>query len=340
LVAFGGVVLLSSAFSEYPGQSFSHLDTYFPWLLIYFSIVRSVYTPRQYFLFLVLYLACNLKMTQHGFFSWAAKGFAFDSWGVVGGPGWFHNSGEFGIQLCIFAPLAGFFLLAIWRETGVIGRTVLVAMPASAVVCALASSSRGAIVGLFIAAVWAARRFKHVLPAIALVSALAVVTVTLAPDEFKERFESMGSDKTSTHRLDRWTKGWETMMRFPILGVGHEAWVDYYREHLRYGQPGSPLVHNIIVQCATELGFVGLTVLCILIFRMLQTTERLRKIADSQGDNYAACIAQGLEMSAVGLLASSMFVTVLYYPFLWIHAAFISAFAQSYRSSISNKARR
>ena len=99
------IVFLSAVFAVNPLLSFRHWRDFFDWIIIYFVVRRAVNTEVKLFLFIGLFFLANLKMTQHGFLSWAMRGFVFASWGVTGGPGWFSNSGEFGIQLCIFIPM-------------------------------------------------------------------------------------------------------------------------------------------------------------------------------------------------------------------------------------------
>lgn len=332
ILLYAAVVLISTMFSVYPSQSFADLNTFFPWVVIYFGIVRSVSNRSQFFLFLLLYLICNLKMTQHGFLSWVSRGFSFTSWGVVGGPGWFHNSGEFGIQLCIFAPLSVSFAVAMWSRTNRVGKGFLVLMPVTAIFSVVASSSRGAVVGLLAGVGWSARHMRQLFAIGMVVGLVGTAILVSMPAEFKERFESIGEDRTSLHRLDRWNKAWDTIKERPIFGVGHSAWVRYYGERLSYGPPGSPMVHNMFFQCATELGLVGLAVFLVLLGRMFGALHKVRRQAKQMGDSFAQYVASGLEAGLVGLIVSSMFVTVLYYPYVWIHAAFVTAFAQSFRT--------
>src|SRR5690606_37913092 len=110
IVIYGLVIVLSSAAAAHPSLGWANLDVYFNWVIVYFGIVRIVHTRARFFIFFLLYMLCNFKMTQHGFLSWASRGFAFSGWGVTGSPGWFHNSGEFGIQLSIYIPLCLAFI--------------------------------------------------------------------------------------------------------------------------------------------------------------------------------------------------------------------------------------
>lgn len=329
IVFYGLVVLLSSIFAYNPSRSFEHLSDYFNWLIIYFAIVRTVKSRTRYFIFFLLYMLCNFKMSQHGFRSWVGMGFKFDIDGIGGSPGWFQNSGEFGIQLCIFTPLIVAFTLAVKSYCSKLIRLGIYAAPITAIASVVGSSSRGALVGLVLSGLWSIKTSKYFIRTL-LAGGLILGLIYIAiPPESKERFESSGQDKTSIHRLDRWKKGWETMKEHPLLGIGHKNWELYYSEHLNYGVPGTPLVHNIFVESGTEHGFLGLGTLVFIFISMFKVTRRIRAIARQQSDTFSIYIAHGLDAANIGLIVSASFVTVLYYPYVWIQAAFVSSLYSS-----------
>ena len=93
---------LVSAFLAYRSDySFEKFSIIFLWVLMYFLISSIVTTERRLFLFVIGYLLSNLKMSQFGFFTWAKRGFGFASWGLTGA-GWFHNSGELGLEMAMY----------------------------------------------------------------------------------------------------------------------------------------------------------------------------------------------------------------------------------------------
>lgn len=332
IVLYAAIVALSGVFGYNPAHSFQHLSDYFNWVVIYFAIVRSVHTKKRFFIFFLLYMLCNFKMTQHGFLSWAARGFRFDADGVGGAPGWFENSGEFGIQLSIFTPLIIAFVMGVKPYCGKLLRCALYVVPVTAVTSIVASASRGALVGFIAACLWSLKASKYFLRTLVLGALLAGVIFVAIPPESKQRFESMGDDYTSLHRLDRWKKGWATMQEHPLLGIGHKNWEEYYRAKLDYyGVPGTPLVHNIFVESGTEHGFLGVGTLVFMLISMFTLNKQTRALAAQQGDNFSVYVARGLDAATIGMAISSCFVTVLYYPYVWIQAAFVASLHASVR---------
>lgn len=328
ILLYGFIVLLSAVFAEYRALALGMLDTFYLWVIIYFAIVRTVVTRERFFIFLLLYMLANFKMSQHGFLSWARKGFRFDDWGTAGAPGWFENSGEFGIQLCIFLPMAVAFVYAVRHRLSRFWSYVAMFAPFSALASVVATSSRGAMLGVAASGLWALKTTRHFWRTLVVIVLIGATAYLVTPAEFKHRFDTAGEDRTSQHRLDRWKQGWETMLDHPLLGIGHENWPKYFVEHRdTTTEPGTPLVHNFFVQCGIDLGFTGLLVLIALLITMFRLTSRIRAMCPGKDEQsrFFFLMANGMDGATIGLIVSGSFVTVLYYPYIWIHAAFVTA---------------
>src|SRR5688572_20304856 len=113
LALFSLVVVASSIAAFYPNMSWDKLSVYFSWVIIYLIISNGVDTEERFLVFMLCFLLYSFKMSQFGTRSWAQDGFVFRDWGTLGAPGFFRNSGEFGIQMCIFLPLMVAFIQAL-----------------------------------------------------------------------------------------------------------------------------------------------------------------------------------------------------------------------------------
>ncbi|HEX7049650.1 MAG TPA: O-antigen ligase family protein [Longimicrobiales bacterium] len=318
------VVLLSSALAYSPSTAFGQLQLYVSWVLIYLLITHIVTTNGRFLFFFCCFLLFCTKMSQHGVRSWAEAGFGFRSWGTTCAPGWFQNSGECGIQMAMFAPLSFFFILALRPYWGRLKTWVLAFMPFSAVATIVASSSRGAVLGLAGIALWMLAKSRRRLRAMVGLAALAALVLLILPPEQKERFNTMGDDKTSTRRITYWKDGLEILGDHPVLGIGYKNWLPYYRSHYN---PHGQLIHNIFLEAATELGYVGLGSFILLILATFVLNRRTRKLARRlpDGGRFAWHVAHGLDCALIGFMVSGFFVTVLYYPFFWINLAMTSS---------------
>ncbi|MFZ2948000.1 MAG: hypothetical protein WA003_00825, partial [Desulfuromonadaceae bacterium] len=113
LCVFFIVIVLSSLKALSPSTAFKYLPEFIAWVVIYFLIINVINTEKRFFVFMLFFLLFSFKMSQFSFRNWALGGFGFHIHGSGGGPGWFKNSGEFGIQMCIFLPLSGYFYFAL-----------------------------------------------------------------------------------------------------------------------------------------------------------------------------------------------------------------------------------
>ena len=325
MIVYAVVVLLSSLMSTYPDASFSRLRTFFDWFIIYFLIVKIVNNEKRFFIFLLLFLICSFKMSQHGARSWIMRGFSFAGWGVTGAPGWFQNSGEVGIQMCIFVPLSVAFIFGVYKYLLKIWRIIFLLMPITGVFTIIASSSRGAMVGLAGSGIWSIKRRPKVFFS-GLIALLIIffIVYQLIPPAFLDRFDTAGQDKNSLVRMERWEHGLDAMNNRPLLGVGFDVWNIYYPNHYNIEFEGTYLVHNIFVQCGSELGYSGLSVFGLMIIFCFITTYKVRKISLKLEDKFLSTITYGMDAALIGFLLSASFVTVLYYPYFWIHCALTS----------------
>lgn len=329
LLAFSAWLLLCCFTAEYPDTSFEHWSDFYSWVFIYFLITNIINNERRYLVFLLGFLLYSTKMSQHGFRTFVERGGSFASYGASGAPGWFQNSGEFAIQMCIFFALATYFIQALrphWSRRKLL---VFLFMPASAAISIVASSSRGGVIGLIPTILWMLGKSKQRVKSLFLVALVGASIWVLLPPEQKQRFAEIGEDNSSLSRLAFWQRGLDIMHNHPITGVGFKNWMRYsvanYPPYLNpnNGQPLWQLPHNIFIEVGSELGYTGVLLFLGLIGMMLYTNARTRALARQRGDGgrLAIGIAHGLDAGLFGYLVAGFFVTVFYYPFFWISYA-------------------
>jgi probable O-glycosylation ligase (exosortase A-associated) len=316
---FALIVLASSLGAFYPSMSYASFVDFYSWVVIYLLIANVVDTEDRFLVFVLCFLLYSFKMSQFGTRSWAMSGFAFREWGTTGAPGFFQNSGEFGIQMCIFLPLIVAFIQALGENWPRWLRISAWIAAATAVTGIVGSSSRGAVVGAAAVALWIMMKSRRKLKSLLVTIVLAVVVYAIVPAEQKARFEAMGQDATSVSRTTYWRHGLEMMRDYPILGIGYANWPEYH--DIVYGRRALP--HNIFIQAGAELGISGLLAFIALLcstFFVNHDTRRLARLRPD-GGRFAFYMAHGLDGAMVGFVASGFFVTVLYYPYFWINLA-------------------
>jgi len=111
----------------------------------------------------------------------------------------------------------------------------------------------------------------------------------------------------------------------PLLGVGFFNFIPYFEEYYSSDQlyERAQLPHNIFIQVGTDSGLLGLSCYVALIIQVFRNNRGTRKSAEKlegAGDFYVA-ISKGLDTGTLGFLIAGQFVTVGYYPFIWINLA-------------------
>lgn len=320
LALFFIVVLMSSLFAMNPAHSFSSFPDALVWLVLYFLIISIVDNEKRHIFFMLTFLLWNFKMSQFSFRGWVRQGFGYSNWGTGGGPGWFQNSGEFGIEMCVFFPIALYFYFALRENWPKWKKALFLLLPFTAATGMISSSSRGALLGGAASLLLMLLKSKKKIVAIAIIVIVFGLGWFFVPEQQKARFGSAGEDRTSVTRIERWNKGLQMGRMFPFFGVGYDNWSV---ADAKYFQSGGGEPHNIFIECISELGYIGLLLYLALIFCTFAVNGKTRKIArESLGDNkYIVYMAHGLDCALVGYMVSGFFVTVFWYPYFWMNLA-------------------
>lgn len=325
MTLFGIVIIAASTLAIYPSISWTYWFDFFNWFVIYFLIINVVTTSERYFIFLLIFLVANFKLSFYGGRTWVLRGFGFTSWGLKGPPGDFQNSADFSTEMLMFAPIA--FELAMFLKPHVrkVFYWFLMSGAVTGAMSVLGASSRGAQVAMAAQTVWIAIQRKLKLKVLIAIALAAGIGYALLPTAEKTRLMNSGNDQTSIQRLEYWKAGLKMIENHPVLGVGYFNFRAIYAERdsnkLFYGKAQLP--HNIFIQVGTDAGLVGLGIFLILIYRNLKLTKIIRQECqeNENAPRFARGVARGLAVATWGFVIAGQFNTVAYYPFLWINLA-------------------
>lgn len=341
LGAFTLMVIVSIAAAVFPSAAYANLNVYFVWVPLYFLIINVLVTERRFYVFLLSYLLYHFYMAFGAVRQWAFIGFRFRSWGLAGGAGWFNNSGDFGVALCIFLPLSLYFALAMRPYLSKQRFRFVAAMPVLALLAIIGCSSRGAVVGALAVGVWMVLRTRYRFRALASATAVVILGYFILPAEQKARFSTAGSDETSVARLTYWEDGVEIANKHPLTGIGYYGWLPYYGKYypnVRHdGYVLKPhLPHNLFVLALAELGYPGLILLLVLMGVYFRVNSRTRRLSarEPDGGRVHFLLARGFDGSLIGMAVSGFFDTVLWYPFFWVQLALVVALHEVVRRKV------
>jgi O-antigen ligase len=206
------------------------------------------------------------------------------------------------------------------------------------------TNSRGGFVGLLAAFTYCWLRTKRKVLMAFIIGFLAVFAVIIAPPTYWDRIHSIteeGTDKgTGEERVYTWKIGWKMFLDNPILGVGQGNFPYVFRKyeikagHGEEGYHGRSVsgrqAHSIYITMLSELGIIGTCIFIGIIINMFNNLKTIKVRSFYQKKKVSAPIfnsnyflALALEGSLVAYLVSGAFISVLYYPNLWVLMGFI-----------------
>jgi len=204
----------------------------------------------------------------------------------------------------------------------------------------VATRSRGGFVGLATVGLWmllAGPKRGRVLLAILLA---AVCLAAFAPPTYWAEVSSIktAGDKgdTGEQRQYLWGLGWRMFLDHPIVGVGTKNFgirAPEYESQERSNIEGEHMwgreAHSMYFTLIPEQGLVGITLFTALITWCFGALGRIRRHAREHPDDAssvsALLLASGLMAGLVGSLVTGTFVSVLYYPVIWVLVGMLAA---------------
>ncbi len=301
-------------------------------IIIFFIVGRFVTSRWREKAFFFLFLLLNFKIAQHGlrvYFVEHARTtdeMAFVKFGIIGGGGGFYdNSADLGVAMCV---VFGLTLALMQAKSGKKSRLFylicMLAFGALILVC----GSRGAIVGGAAVVLTAWIRSPRKALAIPVLGLFILGLIFLMPRANRERFESASNykqDQTALHRVLLWGAGIRMWSDYPGLGVGPSNFQyvraaeypigDQELEKLAY------VCHSQYIQILSELGAFGAIGFVILVVAFFRVNSSIRQRLLSRGETrqcWEYCMATGLDLAMIGYLVSGAFVSVFWYPHIWL----------------------
>jgi O-antigen ligase len=332
MALFVFVSLLSAGFAEYPRLAWFQVINTVQWGAIYFILSRIAADAWRLKTFLFVLLLLNLKLAQfvvRTYLSPGATRFGEQYLAVhgvgAGTTGFFGNAGDLGVAMCVVWPLAGAMFVAEnqrWRKW--FYAICFVAFLGAIV----ASSSRGAMLGAGVASLVAFLRSSKRLVGGIMLLAVVMAFFLVVSGASKARMRSAlepGRDETARDRLIKWKAGMKMFTDHPLLGVGPGNYAPEYRtEYPTWDRRKLMAIapHSIFVEGLSELGlagFIPLLTLWLLIARLNAGTRKaLRSLAPERARGFEYHLSWGLDLALIGFLVSGAFLSVLYYPHMWV----------------------
>jgi hypothetical protein len=257
--------------------------------------------------------------------------------GGVGLQGWIEDENDLALVLNVGLGVALFLFMETTNRTK---RLLLAGTMGIMIATVVATNSRGGFVGLASLALYLVVVSPRRMTVILLIVLAAGGLFLFAPSHYWDEVRSIQSadeeGQTGEQRVYFWGMAWRMFKDHPIVGVGTNNYgiqAPYYEDPYRADTTGlhtwGRVAHSLYFTLISELGSIGAIFFLLTLWYGYRTRRRLKKEYLADPDNpdrkSAFLFATGLSTAMFALLVTGAFITVIYYPLIWVLGGFFGS---------------
>jgi O-antigen ligase len=248
--------------------------------------------------------------------------------------------------MCMAIPFAYFSIFSEARRWVRLMLTCALVIFAGAVVV---SMSRGGFLGLCAVILYCIARSPRKLLGFSMVAVIVLAMMLFAGSGYWTEMNTIAdtSEATADMRLEIWQIGLRMWRGNPVLGVGpgnFRAQVGDYQSQEQFEKfgrslQGSIVAHSLPVELVAELGTVGLVIVVALLWGTWRGLRRLQRNIPRPGRGTVPdarwplrCDGDAVIGALVGCLVTGVFLSLLYFSYMWILIALGNAIMQVFRA--------
>lgn len=300
---------------------------------VYLGVITFIDTIEKMMTLMKFWMAIHVLLAAMGI----AKG-------GVGIGAWMADENDFCMVMNMAAPF-GYFLM--FSANGLAQKLKYLGCLGAFILAAMASLSRGGFIGLASVGSYCWYRSPKKINALIVLFVAVVFMVLLAPETYWDEIASSTSDETidkgtGAERLYTWGIGMEMFINNPIFGIGQSnfPWTfDVYQEGRTFqGRSiAGRQAHSAWVTLIAELGLAGIIIIGMMLLQCYRDLKLVRTrfappdsrlkhgVTVHPGEDIRVYLARAMEGSLIGFIVSGVFISILWYPSLWIMMAFVVA---------------
>ena len=314
------------AFQNFKGMSFN--------FIAFLSLVYFVNNEERFHKLVVAWTLINVFV--------GAVGFAL---GGMGAGGFLGDENDLCLVLNMALPFP--FFLALTSKKGSLKLLYLV-ISGFLLLAIIVTQSRGGFLGLVAVSAYCWGKSNKKLVSAVVVVILMLVALMFAPASYWDEIRSIaqeGAEKnpsgTGAARLHQWRTGWIIFLNNPIIGIGQGnfRWnVGRYEEAGKvplfyYRSMAGREAHSMYFSLLPELGLIGIFLFGSMTLQAFLDMMRIRRSAlkkisalkekgGAAGGLPYESMAAAITASLIGYLTTGVFISVLYYPCVWVMMGF------------------
>ncbi len=322
------VILLSCATAIYPNQSWGYLFDFFSWLVIYFLIIHTVTTRARLVIFVTIFLIASFKLSLFGARTWATRGFCLHDLGHHGSAGVLPELGRATASRCSCSRASATTVVQFLKpHVSKLKYYVLLLMPLTAAMTVMGASSRGGQIGLLYQSYRAILKerlsFKTIIhrgdrAECRLVPVAGRAEGALHRSRLRSVLEQRAAVLEARHRDGQGT----SVPRASVTSISHRITRLIIPRTCSTPSPSCRTTSSS--RWRRIRGSRGLFLYRMIIYRNIRSTRDVEKLCQKHSLQHEIYIplAKGLRLATWGFVIAGQFVSVVYYPFLWINLAF------------------
>ena len=326
LVALLAVMCLTIFVSYEKSYTFQTIQDFIKLIIFYYLIVTIVNTRKNFVTFVSVFLIMITYIAYDAFKMYLAGGF-IHTMNVDRLYGSTSAGGDPNTLASTLASTIPFVIASGYYFRNVFIKILLFVLAAFMAGLITITASRGGMIA-FLGVVLGGIAFsRHKFVAIVALVIVLSAGWTVLPDQYKERYETLGDvediDQTSSGRWEIWKSGFNMIVNRPILGVGAGAFVTANGSG-DFGPPRFMQSHNLYIQVFATTGIIGFAVWLAFIFNVIQKLRVLRnKVAAIAKLRWIRVYSTSFAVSLIALFISGMFAHNLYRYTWYMMAALI-----------------
>lgn len=317
---FVGFVLVSMAWASVTTYAYNTFTAILGYLFLYLLVMRIVTTRRRlYGVFITLIVA-------HIFLIFFNPLVIFDPYTrhYITGATFLGDGNDFACSLVILIPFALELMLG---ETRKLRKMFYAALLVAVLLAIVGTQSRGATLGMVAVFGYLWWRSPNKGRGVAALIIVAFGVLLYAPDVYFKRMSTLKDphqESSAEARLQAWSAG-TRMALDHVLGVGAG---NFPHNFPKYRASGAPVrwmtAHSMYFLALGELGFLGLLMVLYFIFGNVLTSAKLRtnisRLTTGPPEKLASNVRliNMLNASVLGLSVAGAFLSVTYYPHLFM----------------------
>ena len=308
--------------------------------IAYLGIITLVDSEEKFDNLVKFWILVFVFLAIYGFFNAHLhlpkyKRYGFGVGGFVG------DANDFCMALNTILPVV---IFGIFTAKDIVGKAYFIALVCLFLFIIILTESRGGFIGMVSVGIYSWLKSGRKVILALLIGALTIFVLAVAPANYWDEIQSIRTENTEANphgtgaqRIYSWKLGWEMFKDNPIVGVGqgNYPWrVGEMEEKLGVDWKTRSIkgraAHSLYFTLFPELGLLGTFLYGSFLYFCFKDLKRIRNLSKSNMSGKDAdrakktyYVALALEGSIIGFLVSSIFISTLYYPVLWLLSAFV-----------------